>query len=295
MSLAVELTRADKEALGGCRDVLTSLQNLYALLRSPKVGPKALKPLLPDVRKACEDLGGALRFHVEAQPQAGDSILMNTSREVLHFVLQLTTQMADALRVAEASSMEARARLALEAKILAVAPQLDTSRVLVDLLVASGEGATLEVELSELLDEALLASSRISSPWLEPVHIRARLPGHGCVVETRPRVVIPRITFAISQLLVRARKSISTPAPVFFLDSHCVDGQMTVSVEVLGANDERPYVLEADSLVLRCPALIPPCEPVLAVAESSAKMFLLLDESNLRAEIVFERGAVCNP
>lgn len=285
MALAIQDDGARRAALAACRDVVTSLQNLYSLLRSTKVGPRALKSLIPDVRRGCESVGDTLApllAPLRTEMPAGEE----ATNALLAYVIQLASEITSTLKRAETSDVDARMRLMLEARIASIAPRLDAARALVDLLFTAAEARLVEVELTELLHETFVASSRVTSPWTESISVKAVLPSLECQIETIPRVVIPVVAFTIAQVLESVRSTRPDATQQFSLFTHVRGSRVMISIAPIFPGDPEPD--DADAMVLRCPIAIEPAQSVLAVAADAAKMRVRLIDSPPSAEIVFE-------
>ncbi len=127
------------------RDALGSLRNLEQLLRSIKVGPRALATVLPSVHAACAPLLASCRELLDsiaplgAAPSAIDA-----------FVTPRLVALERALAAAMETPLHARQRLALEAAVTRAAADLEAGCALVDLLDRARTAPATPVSLVEV-------------------------------------------------------------------------------------------------------------------------------------------------
>jgi hypothetical protein len=136
-------------ARGSLRDTIGALQNLEQLLKSLRVGPRALGGVIPDVRASLDSLSNAQRDLIGALgPQiSGDPAL----DAIEHFMSPRVESLERALRAAERGPLNAKSRLTLERVVSASASELDVARALVELLEEAVHGPTTRVDLLELV------------------------------------------------------------------------------------------------------------------------------------------------
>ena len=137
-------------ARGLVRDTLGAIRNIEQLLKSIRVGPRALASVIPDVHESCGPLRTAFRQLLgvieEHRPDA--------ARAIDQFVMPYVDQLERALARARSGPMNAKERLTLEEVITEVARALDVARALVELLEDALGGPTARVDLCELVNEA---------------------------------------------------------------------------------------------------------------------------------------------
>lgn len=202
--------RHDVGGEGAARELLSALHNLHALLRSPRVGPKVVEPLLPEIRRRITDLAKRALFTVEP---LGREELSSAIRE-------WETRLLAALDAAARQRIDARTRLALESAIADVAPRVDALREALDIRIRRN-APSLELLLGSVLTEALVAPAS-THPFGEPLRVRA-LPDNegGLAVLAPPRVTLSVASFALAfagrQLAPASRGASSSDAPTIGL------------------------------------------------------------------------------
>ncbi len=139
------------------RDALAGLSNLDHLLRSMKVGPKALEQAIPAVlsgikpcTRAAEELLDTLRRHAN---DAGVDALNELHAYLGERLVELTTGLTDACE----QRLSARRRLQLESLVGRRLPELEAARDLLDVLLECMWAPSLPLPLADLLGDALSA------------------------------------------------------------------------------------------------------------------------------------------
>ena len=146
------------EARGTLRDALGSVQNLDQLLKSLRVGPKALSAVLPDVHESCTPARKALSRLLQATANRFDDSA--PVQALAQFVEPCFDNLQLAIGRASDKPMNARHRLELERTVGDAWPKLDAARALLDLLEESLSAPLIRLKLSELLSEISFKSER---------------------------------------------------------------------------------------------------------------------------------------
>ncbi len=131
------------------RDSLGALRNVEQLLKSIKVGPKALVGVIPDVHESCAPLRDSFRELLGALGSLGAA-----PQRIEAFVVPRIEELEEALASAQTGPMNAKQRLALEAVVSRVAGELDAARGLVELLESTRGAAAVPVQLVDVVREA---------------------------------------------------------------------------------------------------------------------------------------------
>ena len=148
---------------GAARELLSALHNLHALLRSPRVGPKVVEPLLPEIRRRVTRLASASVTAVSPY----EAVILPTA------VRAWETRLVGALDAAARQHVDARTRLALEAAVAEVAPRIDALREALDVRVRSEANCpALELLLGSLVLETLAAPAS-TRPFGDALSVRA--------------------------------------------------------------------------------------------------------------------------
>jgi hypothetical protein len=198
--------RHDVGGEGAARELLSALHNLHALLRSPRVGPKVVEPLLPEIRRRITDLAKRALFTVDPLGRP----------ELAAAIRDWETRLLLSLDSAARQHVDARTRLALEAAIGEVAPRIDSLREALDIRIRTG-APTLELSLGSLLFEALAAPAS-TRPFGEPLRVRGLPENEGALaVLAPPRVTLSVVSFALAFAGVSMRPPPGSEAPTIGL------------------------------------------------------------------------------
>jgi hypothetical protein len=184
---------------GELRDTLSGLKNLDQLLRSLRVGPRALASVLPDVHAACSSLRVSAVQLLEAigAKLAPDSRAIDSLRAfVLPRIDELETGLAHAITL----PMTAKNRLEVERLVSRLSRDLDSARELIDLLEEATSAPAIHVDLLEVLQQAFNVDAGADAPVR--LHASLDMPDRSVELLVNPRVVIA--LFAISAEYVAA-------------------------------------------------------------------------------------------
>lgn len=162
-------------ARAALREAIAALQNLHALLRSPRVGAKAIAPLLPEIVVLLRPLGGQLDEGLGLVAAA--PVHRRARDEFAASCRSLADSALAALEHATSRGIDARSRLALELELERLLPPLEGARELVDAFEVSREEGPVELDLRDLIDDVFAPSSPAPS-WgrVVPVTIAGPLP-----------------------------------------------------------------------------------------------------------------------
>jgi hypothetical protein len=175
-------------ARGILRDGLGALRNLAELLRSPRVAPKSLSSVLPDVLEAFTPMRGALARLIDA---LGEAPPMAPGRSALEgFVLPRLALLEAAVREAAAKPMSAATRLKLECAVGESACELDAARELLTLLERSASARSVSVNPTELVREAFASPPSSRATEQEGICVVMSSRADGLEMDTDPRVAM---------------------------------------------------------------------------------------------------------
>ncbi len=174
---------------GAARELLSALHNLHALLRSPRVGPKVVEPLLPEIRKRVTRLASASVTAVSVY----DTELLPTA------VRSWETRLVSALDAAARQRVDARTRLALEAAVAEIAPRIDALREALDVRLREAASCpALELLLGSLVLETLAAPAS-TRPFGDALSVRALgEEAAALAVLAVPQTTLSVLAFALS-------------------------------------------------------------------------------------------------
>jgi hypothetical protein len=185
-------TPADFVAWGPVRDAVTSIHNLEALLKSPRVAIKVLASVLPDFLGSVTLLRGAFGASVtRAQdPEANDA------REALAaFALARLDELDGAMHRASDGELDARGRLALEQVVTRVSADLDAAAELLDLANRAEHAAPMELSLDGLARVSVRPVPRGESEVL----VRLQRATADCLMSTDAHVLTRLLAFAAAR------------------------------------------------------------------------------------------------
>ena len=174
---------------GAARELLSALHNLHALLRSPRVGPKVVEPLLPEIRRRVTSLA---RGSITAVSPYDTAVLPGV-------IAAWEARLVTALDAAARHHVDARTRLALEGAVAEVAPRIDALREALDIRVRErAKGLPLELLLGSLVLETLAAPAS-TRPFGDALSVRALAEKDaGLAVLAVPQSTLSLLAFALS-------------------------------------------------------------------------------------------------
>lgn len=263
-------------AQGFVRDGLASLRNLENLLKSPRIGPRALGKVVAELRPGSQPLGDALVTLIDLVASREPKLDVADLRECTRDRAKL---MNDAIERAAQSDMGAKSRLQLEAQVMRLVAELDALRDLVVLLDAATGFIPTELDLNALAMESLAKLTPSGSRQPGSVLVATCPASDGATVVTDTRVIMPLVALSLGFVTGSGTKSV----------------QMTSTMDSLGG-----AVLTCAEHTNGRPATIP-CvpprilEPSLGVACSAASLVgvtFAFDEAERRVRLVIPAGQV---
>src|SRR6266496_1662788 len=123
------------EARGVLRDVLAAVRNLEDLLRSPRVGPRALAPVIPGLKGFCAPLLEAVDDILTHVQQVAPLPVDDAALQLGSYVKEISERLRTALDRASVAALDAKNRLAFEGAVAQVGAELNSVRQLLDLLI----------------------------------------------------------------------------------------------------------------------------------------------------------------
>jgi hypothetical protein len=199
-------------ARGSIRDALGAVRNVEQLLRSIKVGPKALASVIPDVHASCGPLLESFRLLLNViEPHEPAAV-----RALDAFVAPRVGELEAALAPAAKGPISASTRLKLEHAVTRVVSDLEAARGLLELLEDAVSGGRARVDLLELVGQTLRATDNGSARSNDV--IRATLSSSSSVeVSVSPRATMSLVTIGL-KLVVGKDHSIVPHVEVKRLD-----------------------------------------------------------------------------
>lgn len=256
-----------RDGLGALRDTIGAVGNLDQLLRSSKVGPKAIASVLPDILASCPPLENEIQSAVgllSPRFAAGSMAALGS------FILQQVEELKSAVNAAATGQrgVSAGARLGLERAIGQVQHNLTGALPLLEVVTEVAFSSRIPLDLHELL---VLLRDGDQSRGLRGQVVRAGLePGSGpLTLLSSPRSMLTLI--ALSGALANA----DNPTPTLSIGlRRSEDDEGTLAS--LTASAVAPL---EPRLRIVLPPVVPPTEAcVAAVAQAMGLHFVRGDQ-----------------
>ena len=243
------------EAGGVVRDALASVRNLEHLLRSPRVGARAIAQVIPSLKGVCDPLAMSVdQILQQVRGTAAGSVEAATTA-----LEAFTPGVVDRLRVSleqrSGAAVDAKGRLAFENTIVLVGAELNSVRQLLDLLVRATEDSATELSIQEVVHETFLVSFRTGQPRTQ-VKVFASYETDASGFRASPQVLMPLISIGIAM----ARGPVDEPV---FLEAVCLhDEPVQITISRIGRPGTEHYTFE--------PPLV--LSPTLVCAQTAARL-----------------------
>jgi hypothetical protein len=242
------------EARGVVRDALASVRNLEHLLRSPRVGARAIAQVIPGLKGSCDPLSVSVdEILRQVRALAARPVEAATS-ELEAFVPGVVGRMRASLDQRSGAAVDAKGRLAFENSIVLVGAELNSVRQLLDLLVRATEGSETDLSIQEVVHETFLASQ----PGLprNPIKVLASYETDGSDFRASPQILMPLISIGIAMARGAAGE------PVFLQAISMREEPVQIIISRSGPPGTEEYTIE--------PPLIVP--PTLVCAQTAARL-----------------------
>jgi hypothetical protein len=243
------------EAGGVVRDALASVRNLEHLLRSPRVGARAIAQVIPSLKSVCDPLAMSVdQILQQVRGSAAGSVEAATAA-----LEALMSGVVDRLRVSldqrSGAAIDAKGRLAFESAIVLVGAELNSIRQLLDLLVRASEDSATDLSIQEVVHETFLVSFRSGLPR-DPVKVFASYETDASGFRASPQVLMPLISIGVAM----AR---GAPDKAVFLEAVCVhDEPVQMVISQSGRAGTEEYTFEPPLVVA----------PTLVCAQTAARL-----------------------
>lgn len=211
----VEIAQARGDLLAG----LAALQGLSDLLRSRRVGAKALARALPEVGEGFAQLDASIgaMFAAVAPPLGRAGAVLERSRQLLAMLrIEL-----DAAR----SNLDARHRISLEAQLTGARRELEAVHCIGELAAAAAAPRSAALDLAEVVRHRWSGATREGDP---SVAVRVEL-GAGASFAGDPRLAMALVELGVSSVLAAGVVHPRVTA------SRREDGRLVVRVDDAGA------------------------------------------------------------
>lgn len=174
-------------ARGRIRDALGAVRNLWELLKSMRVGPKALRAIIPDVLSACGPMIESLekllgQIPVGARSECAEDLRGVTIPRVKDLERALIKQRRKPLKAAE--------RLSLERTVVEVFRDVDVALMLIELLLGSHTDRPMVLDPAEMTREAATIFQEASAPSFRRIALELRAPAESLSISINARAAM---------------------------------------------------------------------------------------------------------
>jgi hypothetical protein len=243
------------EARGVLRDVLAAVRNLEDLLRSPRVGSRALAQIIPELK----GLGTPLLVSVEqilwSVREAAHLPVDAAVSEVGTYVQIVCGRLRDSLDRALKAPLDAKSRLAFESALGQAGAELNSVRQLLDLLLQATERSDTELDIEEVIEVAFSGPPR-TNPRANMVKVIAAYTYDGSEFRARPGVLLPLISIGVAM-------APGAPADPVFVSAVCRKDEPVIITAC------RDCPVGGDEYVFEPPLVVP---PTLVAAQTAARL-----------------------
>jgi hypothetical protein len=262
------------ESRGVVRDALAAVGNLEHLLRSPKVGPRALAQVIPGLRGLCEPLLASMHQMIGHIRASAELPVDTACDQLATFAEAVCARLGAALSSERA--LDARGRLAFESSLVRAGEELNSVRLLLDLLIRATERSDTELHIDELV-RVLFGPNGKPAARANAVRVVASYTGEATGFEADPQLLIPLVSVGIA--MVYGAQAASDD-PIYFTAASQED---TVTV---GVTNDQPVPGEVH--LFDTPLIVP---PTLECVRSAASLLSGTFEADLgRVLISWPRG-----
>jgi len=243
------------EARGVVRDALASVRNMEHLLRSPRVGARAIAQVIPELKGSCDPLARSLEQVLQAVRDVANGSVEAATAELETFMPGVVERLRAALDQRSGAAADAKGRLAFENDIVLVGAELNSVRQLLDLLVRATERSDTDLSIQEVVHETFLVSFRPTPPR-EMIKVLASYETDASGFRASPQILMPLISIGIAM----SRGTADEPV---FLQATCLhDEPVRILIARSGPAGSEEYTFE--------PPLIVP--PTLVCAQTAARL-----------------------
>jgi hypothetical protein len=243
------------EARGVVRDVLAAIGNLQHLLRSPRVGPKALIQVIPGLRGFCDPLLASFQQILEHARKAATDSIEPAAAELHAYAASVCERLRAALDRAAHEPMDAKTRLAFESDIVKCDAELNSVRQLLDLLIHATERSDTDLFIEEVVRVAFASGSH-SVSGTNLVLLTASCTRDGSGFRGSIQVIVPLLVIAAAWVRT------SSAGPLYLSATCREDEPVVVTVSYDGPADGEQLMFEPPLVIA----------PTLSCAEAAARL-----------------------
>ncbi len=199
------------EARGVVRDALASVRNLEHLLRSPRVGARAIAQVIPGLKGSCDPLAISVDQILQQVRGMADGPVDAATAELEAFLPGVVERLRAALDQRSGTAVDAKGRLAFENAIVFIGAELNSVRQLLDLLVRATERSDTDLSIQEVVHETFEASFRPNPPR-NPIRVLASYEADGSDFRASPQILMPLISIGIAMVRGNSSEPLSLQA-----------------------------------------------------------------------------------
>ncbi|HEY3595333.1 MAG TPA: hypothetical protein VGL13_15710 [Polyangiaceae bacterium] len=243
------------ESRGVVRDVLAAVGNLQHLLRSPRVGGKALAQVIPGLRGQSDSLLASIEQILEHARRAAPTSIEPAATQLHRYATSACELLRIALDRVARQSMDAKTRLSFEADIVKCDAELNSARQLLDLLIHATEHAETDLFIEEVVRVAFSTGSR-SVSGTNLVRLTASYARDGSGFRASAQVIASLLVIAAGWVRMSSGGQL-------YLSATCrEDEPVVVTISYDGPQDGEQLAFEPPLIVA----------PTLACAETAARL-----------------------
>jgi hypothetical protein len=243
------------EARGVVRDALASVRNLEHLLRSPRVGARAIAQVIPGLKGSCDPLAISVDEILQQVRAVANGSVEAATAELEAFIPGVVERLRGALDQRSPAAVDAKGRLAFENAIVLVGAELNSIRQLLDLLVRATQRSDTDLSIQEVVHETFVASFRPGSPR-NSIRVLASYETDGSDFRASPQILMPLISIGVA--MVRG-----APDEPVSLEAVCVQDE---PVQIIVS---RGVACGTEEFTFEPPLIVP---PTLVCAQTAARL-----------------------
>ncbi len=243
------------EARGVLRDVLAAVRNLEDLLRSPRVGSRALAQIIPELQGFGTPLLVSVDQILWSVQEAAELPVDTAVAEVGAYVQAVCSRLRSSLDLALRAPLDAKSRLSFESALGQAGAQLNSVRQLLDLLIQATERSDTELDIEEVIEVAFSEPPR-TNPRASLVKVVAAYVHDASEFRARPGVLLPLISIGVGMAPGPAKDPV-------FVSAVCRRGEPVVITTC------RDCPVSGNEYLFESPLIVP---PTLVSAQTAARL-----------------------
>jgi hypothetical protein len=235
--------------------VVAAVRNLEDLLRSPRVGPRALAQVIPELKGFGVPLLVSVDQILRSVQEAAELPVDGAVAEVGAYVKAVGGRLHDSLERALGAALDAKSRLTFESSLAQAGAELNSVRQLLDLLTRATERSETELDVEEVLQVAFSAPSG-NGRRTSPVRVVTSYARDGSELRASAGVLVPLVAWGVAL-------APGDPKDPLFVHAVCRKGEPVVITLA------RDCPAEGDEYAFEPPFVVPPS---LVCAQTAARL-----------------------